>query len=88
MKSDPSKLTSRVLAARARCASLPSSRPRTPSGKSCLPWNCPAPAGPRDGQPTLPTPRASRAPVAEAPKPYPARPPPSESGGEDGDWLN
>jgi hypothetical protein len=24
----------------------------------------------------------------EAPKPYPARPPPSESGGEDGDWLN
>ena len=24
----------------------------------------------------------------EAPKPYPARPPPSESGGEGGDWLN
>jgi hypothetical protein len=24
----------------------------------------------------------------EAPKPYPARPPPAESGGEDGDWLN
>ncbi len=24
----------------------------------------------------------------EAPKPYPARPPPAESGGEGGDWLN
>jgi hypothetical protein len=24
----------------------------------------------------------------EAPQPFPARPPPSQSGGEGGDWLN
>jgi len=41
------------------------------------PWACPAPAGPRDGQPTLPTPRASRAPSARRKKPYPTKTSPS-----------
>ena len=35
-----------------------------------------------------PAPRGFAAPVAEAPKLCPARPPPSESGGEGEDWLN
>jgi len=32
--------------------------------------------------------RGFAAPDAEAPKLWPARPPPSQSGGEGGDWLN
>ena len=40
------------------------------------------------GLPALPPLHGFAAPVAEAPKLWPARPPPSQSGGEGGDWLN
>jgi hypothetical protein len=40
------------------------------------------------GHGPAPAPRGFAAPVACAPEPWPARPPPAESGGEGGDWLN